>query len=320
MSAAFGAFMDGLIDYAGLFPPAALDMPAAVAGYAAHRRLPEAWMLHRFIAPAESLAAVAAAAAPHLDGGGPWGLAVLVGAREDAEVAVARIDAQGEAVAALEDRSAGRALVEALETAVPASAAGPACAGFLERLLEALAEAGLGGRELFIETPPGGDDDAVLEAVAEAAGRWAGPDGPFLRLGAKLRCGGLVAAAFPTPERLAAVIARACGLDLPLKFTAGLHHPVRRRVADPDVMMHGFLNVFGAGILAREAGLAGADLVACLAEAEPAAFTFAGDRFAWRDRGVDAAAVARARAEALAGFGSCSFLEPRDDLAALGLL
>ncbi|MBE0564871.1 MAG: hypothetical protein IH621_02865, partial [Krumholzibacteria bacterium] len=69
MSTAFRAFMEGLIDYAGLFPPAGLDMPAAVAGYAAHRTLPEAWMLGRFIAPAEALPAFAAAAAPHLGAG-----------------------------------------------------------------------------------------------------------------------------------------------------------------------------------------------------------------------------------------------------------
>lgn len=320
MSRAFAAFMGGLIDYAGLFPPAALDMAAAVSGYAAHRTLPEAWMLGRFIAPAESLDAFAAAAAPHLAAGRPWKLSVLVGARDGAQVAVARTEAQGDRVAALEDRTAGRALVEVLETPVPAEAAGAGCADFLAALLEGLVDAGLGGRELFIETPAGGDDRAVLTAIAVAAARCGGPDGPFGRIGAKLRCGGLVAEAFPTPGRLAAVIALAGELDLPLKFTAGLHHPLRRRSADPDVMMHGFLNVFGAGILARSAGLAGDDLVACLAETDPAAFRFDDETFAWRGLGIDAAAVARARARDLTGFGSCSFLEPRDDLAGLGLL
>ena len=91
---------------------------------------------------------------------------------------------------------------------------------------------------------------------------------------------------------MAAVIALAGELDLPLKFTAGLHHPVRRRPPDPDVMMHGFLNVFGAGILARGAGLAGDDLIACLAETDPAAFRFDDETFAWRGLRVDAAAVA----------------------------
>lgn len=320
MSTAFRAFMAALIDYAGLFPPAALDMQAAVDRYAAHRRLAEAWMLHRFIAPAEGLGAFAAAAGPHLKSGERWGLTVLVGARDDAAVALARTDAQGDAVAGLEAATDDRAQVEALETAVPAAAAGAGCGDFLARLGESLADAGLGGRELFVETPSGGDDAAVLEAIAGMAARFAGPDGAFPRIGVKLRCGGLVADAFPSPGRLAAVIAAAGDLGLALKFTAGLHHPVRHRADDPAVMMHGFLNVFGAGILAREAGLAGDRLIACLAETEPAAFTFTEAGFAWRDLGVDTDAVARARSRWLAGFGSCSFLEPRDDLAALGLL
>ncbi|MHB8461982.1 MAG: hypothetical protein ACYDA1_04995, partial [Vulcanimicrobiaceae bacterium] len=40
-----------LIDYAGLFPPAALAMEPAVAEYAVLRTLPQAWMLGRFILP-----------------------------------------------------------------------------------------------------------------------------------------------------------------------------------------------------------------------------------------------------------------------------
>ncbi len=41
----------GLIDYAGLFPPAALPMEEAVRNYDAYRRGDYAWMLGRFIVP-----------------------------------------------------------------------------------------------------------------------------------------------------------------------------------------------------------------------------------------------------------------------------
>ena len=46
----------GLIDYAGLFPPAALPMRDAVARYAEHRRGAERAMLGRFVVPAARLA------------------------------------------------------------------------------------------------------------------------------------------------------------------------------------------------------------------------------------------------------------------------
>jgi hypothetical protein len=318
---ALRAFMEELIDYAGLFPPAGLDMPAAVAAYAAHRMEPEAWMLNRFIAPAESLPAFLEAARPHLAAAGrPWSLSVLVGARDDAHVAVSRTEPQADAIAALEDGSGGGALVDALETPVPGPAAGAGCLTFLDRLFDALAEAGLGGRDVAVEVPAGADDEVVMRAIATAAVRHGAPDGEFGRIAAKLRCGGLVADAFPSTARLARVIALAGDLGLPLKFTAGLHHPVRHRADEPDVMMHGFVNVFGAAILSREGGLAGDELEACLAETDPGAFAFTDEGFAWRDRSVATVAIARCREAWLPGFGSCSFLEPRDDLAALGLL
>jgi len=47
-----------LIDYAGLFPPAALSMEQALANYARYREGEHAWMLGRFIVPAARAAEV----------------------------------------------------------------------------------------------------------------------------------------------------------------------------------------------------------------------------------------------------------------------
>ncbi|MEO8593616.1 MAG: hypothetical protein ABI759_09855 [Candidatus Solibacter sp.] len=51
MTAGLRALLEGLIDYAGLFPPAALEMDAALRNYAAYRRGPHAWALGRFVVP-----------------------------------------------------------------------------------------------------------------------------------------------------------------------------------------------------------------------------------------------------------------------------
>ena len=47
--------LNGLIDYAGLFPPASLSMDDAVGRYDAYRRSEYKWMLGRFVVPAERL-------------------------------------------------------------------------------------------------------------------------------------------------------------------------------------------------------------------------------------------------------------------------
>ena len=66
--------LNGLIDYAGLFPPASLDMPTAVRNYASYRDGEYSWMLGRFIVPASRLAEFDTASA---DLPGPWRLSLL---------------------------------------------------------------------------------------------------------------------------------------------------------------------------------------------------------------------------------------------------
>src|SRR5262245_13448346 len=45
----------GLIDYAGLFPPAALDMPTATRKYAEYLESKYSWALGRFVVPVARL-------------------------------------------------------------------------------------------------------------------------------------------------------------------------------------------------------------------------------------------------------------------------
>ena len=55
---ALHALIDGLIDYAGLFPPAALDMAEAARNYASYAQGEYAWVLGRFVVPAARLGEV----------------------------------------------------------------------------------------------------------------------------------------------------------------------------------------------------------------------------------------------------------------------
>jgi len=55
MTEALRALLAGAIDYAGLFPPAGLDMPEAARNYANYRSGPHAWALGRFIVPSARL-------------------------------------------------------------------------------------------------------------------------------------------------------------------------------------------------------------------------------------------------------------------------
>jgi hypothetical protein len=290
------ALLADLVDYAGLFPPAALPMEQAVAEYARWRRSPEAWMLGRFVVPAGRLAELSRAADAHLPepgAGDPWALSALLGPDVYGESAL---------VTAFNAGSAGRAVVDAVELKA-------ASAAEAEAALAALPP----GLAPFVEVPLDGDLDAIL-AVLEARGARA-----------KARTGGVVPEAIPSPADVARFIAACARAGVPWKATAGLHHPVRAEHAltyagdSPRAVMHGFLNVFAAGALAR-AGASPSDLEAVLREGDPSALRLGRDALAWRDLRASTDQVREARRSFATSFGSCSFEEPVAGLRELGVL
>ena len=71
------AFLENLVDYAGLFPPAGLGMAEAAAEYARQLEGPQGWMLGRFVVPAARLDELEEALAgttkrPSIQPWGPW--------------------------------------------------------------------------------------------------------------------------------------------------------------------------------------------------------------------------------------------------------
>jgi hypothetical protein len=70
------ALLTELIDYAGLFPPAGLEMAAAVRSYASSLTGEHSWMLGRFILPVARMDEFERAAAPYLTDR-KWKLGVL---------------------------------------------------------------------------------------------------------------------------------------------------------------------------------------------------------------------------------------------------
>jgi hypothetical protein len=139
------------------------------------------------------------------------------------------------------------------------------------------------------------------------------------RLGFKLRTGGVTANAFPSSEEIALVLCCAATHQVPIKFTAGLHHPVRLYHDSVQTKMHGFLNMLGAGVLALEHDWTEKQIAEMLEEEDAETFSFSDDFFGWRDWRIAADRIAIHR-ELVTSLGSCSFDEPRDDLRALKLL
>jgi hypothetical protein len=291
------AGLAGLVDYAGLFPPASEDLPTALTRFERYAEGDEAWMLGRLIVPLPQLGAlssfVESLAGPLRPA---WTVSVLVPAesRLDSVADLARqfneaCEARGVAVVSVEFAAAKSGDVERFAAAV---------APWLER---------------YVELPPGDGLETLLDAGARNG------------LYAKVRTGGVTADRFPTPGALASFIRATVGRDVPFKATAGLHHPLRnkyRLTYEPDSplgRMHGFINLLVATTAARRDPAIPIDtLCAMLDESSPAAFTIDGETITWKDVRLSRDDLVTARAQALRSVGSCSFEEPVADLRALG--
>ena len=286
------SLLTGLIDYAGLFPPAQLDMTPAVAEYARQRRSEEAWILGRFVVPASRLGELESATRG-LRPGDPWPLSALVAG--DLEEVCANLDTFNIA-------HEGRLAVEAVELK-------PADAADVVRAARAFDR-----YEVFYELAHDRDPEPLMEVVAENGGR------------AKIRSGGITREAFPTVAEVARFVDRAARAGVPFKATAGLHHPLRGEFPltyeprSAQGTMHGFLNLFLAAAWVREAGLKESEVKELLGESHAGALEFTSAGVAWRHHKLTSDAIAEARRSFALSFGSCSFQEPLDDLRRLHLL
>jgi len=191
----------------------------------------------------------------------------------------------------------------------------------LEMLLPADVDLGLlrDARSLF------GELRIFLEAPAEMAARTIAllaeqnSETDSIPFGYKLRTGGVTVDAFPTSAQLATALVIPADYQVPIKFTAGLHHPLRQWREEVQTKMHGFLNVIGAAVLAAEHRWDQQQTSRMLEDENADSFSFDDDSFTWREWRIDTDRL-EARRKFITSFGSCSFDEPREDLRALKLL
>jgi hypothetical protein len=309
IGAATRAAFEGLIDYAGLFPPAALAMEAAVAEYAGERNGAASWMLGRFIVPVSRLPDLHRASATRWTGAPP-GLSVIVDADSDARRWFESLRRMLDEIAQLR-ADPNLATIEVLEIPLPAPvSARDTFDAPIGQLRAAIDQAGLRDLTAYVEIPDGARRHDLLPGAMTALAR--------TRLGAKIRCGGVDADAFPSAEAVAGFISAASANGVAFKATAGLHHPVRHRDPATGFVMHGFLNLLAAATFAP-----GADepqLREIVAEEDASAFVLHEATFSWRGRTAGLAELQRARSTGFVAYGSCSFSEPVDDLVGLGML
>ena len=285
--------LESSLDYAGTFPPAGLPLAEAVGAYARALGGPHGWMLGRFVVSATSLQEIPPLVADAQRPAPAWELSVVLGtdAPDQLDPILRAIDEgiAGARMASLEFPPLSPEQIRNARAPVPAS------------------------MECFFEVPVEARLERSLEEIARAGGH------------AKIRTGGVTAAAFPRPEALAGFMTSCASAGLEFKATAGLHHAVRGcygltyDAGSGTAPMYGFLNVAVAAALVRT-GAQSTDVAAALVEPSADAFGFDEAGVRWNDHFIAHDTLAESRRRFFRSFGSCSFDEPIEELKALHLL
>jgi hypothetical protein len=275
----------GLFDYAGLYPPASLDLRSAANNYLEYSHSGYACALGRFIVNLDRLEgfrSIAGASLKHFK------LSVIASEDADWTSLGAQINA-GISIGAVEVKCSDPHVIECIAKGIPR------------------------GLETYFEVPENASSEPALKAIRAAGVR------------AKLRLGGVMPQAIPTVTDVAQILKALSDLSLPFKATAGLHHPLRstQPLTDqpqcPTAVMHGFMNLSAAATLIYFGGSVDeAELL--LAEDDSAAWRIGEDSLQWRDRTWTKDQIATVRRKFFISIGSCSFEVPIHELASLGWL
>jgi hypothetical protein len=302
-AASLQALLAHSIDYAGMFPPCSLALEPALRNQAQYVRSPDAWMLNTFVLTVDQFDS-AKQLLPQFDPLHPLRVSALGTKTKNSATfrdALAEIEA---AIRSLAAHNVDLVSVNQLEMWLPQDVDLPV-------LHEARSI--LGNLPAFWEAPAERAQDAIT-LLADLNSEMDEPT-----FGFKLRTGGVTPDAFPTSAQIARALVVPATHQVPIKFTAGLHHPLRQYREEVQTKMHGFLNVLGAAILAAEHKWDEKQTAAMLEDGNPQSFSFEDEFFAWREWKIDVKRLNNRR-KFVTSFGSCSFDEPREDLRVFGFL
>ncbi len=310
-------FTHGIIDYAGLFPPASLELGQAFHNFVYYAQAEYSWMLGKFIIPARRLEELAVLMAD-MEVSQFIPLSVIGSAGSTAEEFDAGFNSDLSLINDFIQKHGDIFSVDAYETRLPIDVFqnedNSELTGLMLNVTSGLEQTLGKSVPVFFEVSlPAEYEPVIVRAVESIASLNKG-------CGFKLRTGGTEPKAFPAPEVIAFSIMTCCEFNVPMKCTAGLHHPIRHYNEEVQAEMHGFMNVFAAGILAYTENLDEAELVEVLTDDDPFGFEFTEEGLVYNEMNVPNEEIRRAREEFVLSYGSCSFDEPIEDLKILELL
>ena len=298
---ALSRLLAGSIDYAGVFPPASLSLTEALALFNRYMNGQESWIIGSIVLPISLLPQAR-------DLPNTTRLTAITQRVDEPDLWLSRLQEDVDQLQRFLNEHP-QATLQALEVALPAGMKETETANLIAGMVPHI-----DGHRVFLELPSGNDELFLqeLRALISALEHHRPHD-----WGLKLRMGGLNTNAFPAPALVAQVLALVRDHAIPIKFTAGLHHPLRHWDAALGVQMHGFINVLTAALFAHAYRLPPKNIEAILSDEQSEDFVFTDNVARWHELPLRGEVIENLR-RLVVSFGSCSVEEPLGDLRALG--
>lgn len=308
------ALMNEVIDYAGIFPPGDLQLEEAINNYRSYLDDNDSWMLRSFVLPISKLKDLEKHMAL-FSNEKKVNLSLVVNKSKDAKEFEEVCNRNSEELSKFLGKYKDIANVESLEVPIPP-------VNISKEILKKVSElVSTYKAKAFCEmTEPLSPDWITSMGVTMDAIKEFNLENPDHQLGYKLRSGGVKAELFPSVEQVAATLIKSANDGIPIKFTAGLHHPVRMFRSEVGTRMHGFLNIFTAYIFQECYELDMEQVEAILSDENENNFEFSNGEIKWKNYKVDTKNINDIRNNLLFSFGSCSFDEPRQDLKNINIM
>jgi hypothetical protein len=322
-------FLSHIVDYAGLYPPSELPLQEAFRKYLSHIEQKEAWMLSKFVVGTGLLRDLITLIDAEPESPSPFKITLVGAASNDLDSFKKVIDNTVSAIKNALASTEKKIRVSTLEIKVPLACLKEENSSDLQAAIkyavQSMAKSETLPYQIFFEVPGFEfdiDNAKVLIKGIHTHNEWleSNEKENYCFSGFKIRCGGVEAFQFPPSDYLAEAITFSRENAVPLKFTAGLHHPVRHFNDSVQTKMHGFLNVFGASLLSYSKKLSATELLEILNDENASNFSFDETEFSWKGQSVSFEELHMLRDLSVTSFGSCSFDEPVEDLQKLNLI
>lgn len=319
MSSALKEYLSGIIDYAGTFPPAKLSLDVALKNYSQYIQGQYSWMLGRIVLSASSLEQVSSIAKEQklFDKSPAWRISAVFKLEQNAENFLKNLTIEMEHVREFGQlHSFDEVLVDSLEIPLPEEILKKS----EEELIDLFSSVTFLANDLavkpriFLEGSFGVNPGYLCTAINKFNLKF------NEKIALKVRTGGVVPSAVPTPEQLSQSIASAAKEKIAIKATAGMHDPIRHMDENVGCKLYGFLNFFTACLMAYKFNLEGAPLTEILKTERVDVFHFEREWFSFQNKKFNLSEIKKIRREWALSFGSCSLLEPVEFLRQYGLL